>query len=58
VFIECGTYIEAKVLGLIISKRSLPPESRFTAEDNLVCYEDKNRKSLFNIEVKKINSFN
>ena len=45
---EGGIQIEAKGLGVIIRKPLLVTESPFTAADNLVYIEDKNRKSLFN----------
>ena len=45
---EGGIYIEAKGLGALIRKPFLANESPFTAADNLVYNEDKNRKSLFN----------
>ena len=48
VHMEGGIYIEAKGLGVLIRKPLLATESRFTAADNLVCNEDKNRKFLFN----------
>ncbi len=59
VHMEGGIYIEGKGLGIITRKQLLPTESPFTAADNLVFSEDKNRKSLFNSwKSKKINSFN
>tara|TARA_B100001250_G_scaffold293420_1_gene255059 strand:- start:149 stop:316 length:168 start_codon:yes stop_codon:yes gene_type:complete len=45
---EGGIYIEAKGLGVQIRKPFIATESRYTAADNLVYSEDKNRKSLFN----------
>ena len=45
---EGGIYIEAKGLGILIRKPLLATESPFTAADNLVHNEDKNRKFLFN----------
>jgi hypothetical protein len=45
---EGGIYIEAKGLGVLIRKPLLATESPFTAADNLVQNEDKNRKFLFN----------
>ena len=45
---EGGIYLEAKGLGILIRKPFLPTENPFTAADNLVYSEDKNRKSLFN----------
>ena len=45
---EGGIYIEAKGLGVLIRKPLLASESPFTAADNLVNSEDKNRKFLFN----------
>ena len=45
---EGGIYIEAKGLGVLIRKPLLANESPFTAADNLVHSEDKNRKFLFN----------
>ena len=45
---EGGIYIEAKGLGALIRRPLLATESPFTAADNLVYSEDKNRKSLFN----------
>ena len=44
---EGGIYIEAKGLGVLIRKPLLASESPFTAADNLVYSEDRNRKSLF-----------
>jgi len=59
VHMEGGIYIEAKGLGALIRKPLLATESPFTAADNLVYYEDKNRKSLFRSwRSKKINNFN
>jgi hypothetical protein len=56
---EGGIYIEAKGLGAVIRKPLLATESPFTAADDMVYDEDKNRKSLFNSwKSKKINSFN
>ena len=56
---EGGIYIEAKGLGALIRKPLLATESPFTAADNLVHIEDKNRKSLFNSwKLKTINRFN
>ena len=40
--------IEAKGLEILIRKHLLTTESPFTAADNLVYIEDKNRKSLLN----------
>ena len=48
VHMEGGIYIEAKGLGVLLRKPFLSTESPFTAADNLVYSEDKNRKSLFN----------
>ena len=48
VHMEGGIYIEAKGLGVLIRKPLLATESPFTAADNLVHCEDKNRKFLFN----------
>jgi len=48
VHMEGGIYLEAKGLGILIRKPFLPTENPFTAADNLVYSEDKNRKSLFN----------
>ncbi|ABM76235.1 Hypothetical protein NATL1_16791 [Prochlorococcus marinus str. NATL1A] len=48
VHMEGGIYIEAKGLGVLIRKPLLATESPFTAADNLVLSEDKNRKFLFN----------
>ena len=48
VHMEGGIHIEAKGLGVLIRKPLLATESPFTAADNLVYIEDKNRKSLFN----------
>ena len=48
VHMEGGIYIEAKGLGVLIRKPLLATESPFTAADNLVRSEDKNRKFLFN----------
>tara|TARA_B100000945_G_scaffold279125_1_gene245336 strand:+ start:508 stop:726 length:219 start_codon:yes stop_codon:yes gene_type:complete len=48
VHMEGGIYIEAKGLGILIRKPLLATESPYTAADNLVYLEDKNRKSLFN----------
>jgi len=48
VHMEGGIYIEAKGLGVQIRKPFIATESRYTAADNLVYSEDKNRKSLFN----------
>ncbi len=56
---EGGTYIEAKGLGALIRKPLQANESPFTAADNLVHGEDKNRTSLFNTwKSKNIHSFN
>ena len=44
---EGGIYIEAKGLGVQLRKPLLANEIPFTAADNLIYYEDKNRKSLF-----------
>ena len=48
VHMEGGIYIEAKGLGALIRKPLLATESPFSAADNLVHDEDKNRKSLYN----------
>ena len=48
VHMEGGIYIEAKGLGVQRRKPFLATESPFTAADNLVFSEDKNRTSLFN----------
>ena len=48
VHMEGGIYIEAKGLGVLIRKPLVATESPFTAADNLVNSEDKNRKLLFN----------
>ena len=45
---EGGIYLEAKGLGALIRKPLLATESPYTAADNLVHDEDKNRTSLFN----------
>ena len=45
---EGGIYIEAKGLGDFNRKPLLANESPFTAADNLVHSEDKNRSYLFN----------
>ena len=59
VHMEGGTYIEAKGLSALIRKPLQANESPFTAADNLVHGEDKNRKSLFNSwKSKNIHSFN
>ena len=59
VHMDGGVYIEAKGLGALIRKPYLATESRFTAADNLVYSEDKNRKALVNSwKSKKIDSFN
>ena len=56
---EGGIYIEARGLGALIRKPFLANESPFTAADELVYSEDKNRKFLFNSwKSKKINSSN
>ena len=56
---EGGTYIEAKGLGALIRKPLQANESPFTAADNLVHGEDKNRTYLFNSwKSKNIHSFN
>ena len=56
---EVGIHIEAKGLGVIIRKPLLANESPFTAADNLVYNEDKNRKYLFNsCKSKRISSIN
>ena len=56
---EGGIYIEAKGLGVLIRKPLLATESPFTAADNLVHSEDKNRKFLFNSwKLKRINISN
>ena len=55
---EGGIHIEAKGLGILIRKPLLATESPYTAADNLVCDEDKNRQFLFNSwNSKEINSF-
>tara|TARA_Y100000746_G_scaffold1382_1_gene1372 strand:- start:900 stop:1115 length:216 start_codon:yes stop_codon:yes gene_type:complete len=48
VHMEGGIYIEAKGLGILIRKPYFPTENLLNAADNLVYFEDKNRKSLFN----------
>ena len=48
VHMEGGIFIEAKGMGALIRKPLLATESLFTAADNLVYSEDKNRKSLIN----------
>ena len=48
VHMEGGIFIEAKGMGTKIKKPFLATENLFTAADNLVYGEDKNRKSLFN----------
>ena len=48
VHMEGGIYIEAKGLGTLIRRPFLATESPLIAADNLVYFEDKNRKSLFN----------
>ncbi|MBW3042442.1 copper-binding protein [Prochlorococcus marinus] len=48
VHMEGGIYLEAKGLGIQLRKPFLPTENPLIAADNLVCIEDKNRKSLFN----------
>tara|TARA_B100000579_G_scaffold194425_1_gene158850 strand:+ start:389 stop:619 length:231 start_codon:yes stop_codon:yes gene_type:complete len=59
VHMEGGIYIEAKGMGTQIRKPLLATESPFTAADNLVYSEDKNRKSLFNSwKSKEFKSFN
>jgi len=56
---EGGIHLEAKGLGILIRKPLLANESPFTAADNLVHSEDKNRKFLFNSwKSKRINSSN
>ena len=56
---EGGIYIEAKGLGVLIRKPLLATESPFTAADNLVHSEDKNRNFLFNSwKLKRINISN
>ena len=56
---EGGIYLEAKGLGILIRKPLLPTENLFTAADNLVYSENKNRKFLFNSwKSKNITSFN
>ena len=56
---EGGIYIEAKGLGVLIRKPLLATDSPFTAADNLVHSEDKNRKFLFNSwKSKRTNSSN
>ena len=47
VHMEGGIYIEAKGLGILIRKPYFPTENLLNAADNLVYFEDKNRKSLF-----------
>jgi hypothetical protein len=59
VHMEGGIYIEAIGLGALIRKPLLATDSPFTAADNLVYDEDKNRKFLFNSwKSKIINSSN
>ena len=55
VHMEGGIQIEAKGLGVLIRKPLLATESPFTAADNLVYLEDRNRKSLFNYWKSKTN---
>ena len=55
VHMEGGIYIEAKGLEIITRKSFLLSENPFTAAENLVYCEDKNRKSLFNSWKSKIN---
>ena len=55
VHMEGGIYIEAKGLGVLIRKPLLSTKSPFTAADNLVYIEDKNRKSLFTYWESKTN---
>ncbi len=43
-----GIHIEAEGLGILIRRPLLATESPFTAADNLIYIEDKNRQSLFN----------
>ena len=45
---EGGIYLEAKGLGVLLRKPFLATENQFSAADDLVHNEDKNRKSLFN----------
>ena len=59
VHMEGGIYIEAKGLSALISRPLLATKSQFTAPDNLVRGEDKNRKYLFNSwKSQQINNFN
>ena len=59
VHMEGGIFIEAKGMGAQIRKPLSVNESPFIAADNLVYFEDKNRKSLLNAwKSKKLNSFN
>ena len=48
VHMEGGIYLEAKGLGILIRRPFLATENPLIAADNLVYFEDKNRKSLFN----------
>ncbi len=48
VHMEGGIYIEAIGLGALRRKPLLATESPYTAADNLVHSEDKNRKALYN----------
>ena len=47
VHMEGGIFIEAKGMGALIRKPLLATESAFSAADNLVHKEDRNRKSFF-----------
>tara|TARA_B100000579_G_C22190658_1_gene558338 strand:+ start:232 stop:462 length:231 start_codon:yes stop_codon:yes gene_type:complete len=59
VHMEGGIYIEAKGLGVLIRKPFLANESPYTAADNLVNSEDKNRNSLLSSwKLKNIKSSN
>ena len=44
---EGGIHIEGKGLGILIRKPYFPAENLLNADDNLVYFKDKNRKSLF-----------
>tara|TARA_B100000214_G_C23621240_1_gene469604 strand:+ start:340 stop:558 length:219 start_codon:yes stop_codon:yes gene_type:complete len=48
VHMQGGIHIEAEGLGILIRRPLLATESPFTAADNLIYIEDKNRQSLFN----------
>ena len=48
VHMEGGIYLEAKGLGILIRKPFLPTENPLNAADNLVSFEDKNRKCFYN----------